>query len=362
MLLVKVEWYYPDYTRVRHDPENGTYSYLHIVPFKNREESVTFPISYKRVNSSGTLPFEGRINASRVLSEGKYRFDIILSIDKSLEHRTIPKRLVTSLSTRRGMLLSLLKDVHSVDVCFVFTSDHSYPKVGLWAHRAVLSKIKVFEELILEATKALEATKESQATKSASSERDQESADTSHQQTGKEKTPEEPSILTIQVDKFPLATMCSLLYYIYSGEVQLSIPSSQFAISKAESAIVLYDTNGKTRESIRWDPLSADSAWKLKDVSWEELGLAAEHYGLAELRTLCEKEIIEVMDETNAIDILFNVGYHIEAVKKKALSFIVEHMESLSVGNSNPFERFRDHPGCHDMLVEVILAKTAKKA
>jgi hypothetical protein len=298
-----------------------------------------------------------------VISGAQYRFDIVLSASKDLAHRTIPKGFQSTISSEREILLSLLKDIHSVDVCFVFTSDQSYPKVGLWAHRTILSRHKVFEELILKATKALETTKES--TKVASSERGQD-AGGPKEPTGKEEEEEETlgesSILTIPIDKFSLATMCSILYYIYSGQVQVSITPGQFAISKSDSALVLYDTKGKTRESVRWDPFSADSAWKLKDVTWQELGLAAGFYGLEEMRTLCEEEIVQVMDETNAVDILFNVGYHVEKVKLQAVDFIAEHMELLFVGKNNPFDRFRDHPGCHDMFVEVFQAKAAKAA
>ncbi|KAK3806297.1 MAG: hypothetical protein J3Q66DRAFT_392930, partial [Benniella sp.] len=268
LLDVKVGWYRYDVNSYRHIPDGGAYAFMHIIPHKNQEISTT---SASFQNSNGTQSVTGSIFASKVIFGTQYRFDIVLSASKDLAHRTIPKSLLFSVSSGREILLSLLKDVHSVDVCFVFTSDQSYPKVGLWAHRTILSRHKVFEELILKATKALETTKES--TKVASPERGQDAGDP-REPTGKEEeeTSGEPSILTIPIDKFSLATMCSILYYIYSGQVQLSITPSQFAISKSESALVLYDSKGKTRESIRWDPFSADSAWKLKDVTWQELG------------------------------------------------------------------------------------------
>ncbi|KAF9365342.1 hypothetical protein BGX34_010382 [Mortierella sp. NVP85] len=317
-LSVKVDWY--RYGSNYHAPEdNKVYAFMHIVPHGNAEDIATTSISFQ--NSSGSSP--------------------------------------------RDMLLSLLKDVHSVDTCFVFTSDKTYPKVGLWAHRAILSRHKVFEKLILEATNGLKTTNGLESTKTNPTD-DVEQGDAKKPSTSspsaKDETSGMSSILTIQVDKFTLATMCSVLYFIYAGEVQLSIVPSQFAISKAESALVLYDTQGKTRESVRWDPLSADSAWKLKDVTWQELGLAAEFYGLGELGTLCEKEVSEMLNESNAIDILFNVGCHAAKVKKQAVDYIAEHMGSLFVGDGNPFEAFRDHPACHDMLVEVLRVKATKKA
>ncbi|KAG0214266.1 hypothetical protein BGX33_002288 [Mortierella sp. NVP41] len=41
-----------------------------------------------------------------------------------------------------------LKDPHSVDVCFVFPDDKTFPNHGLWAHRLVLSRNKVFVKMI----------------------------------------------------------------------------------------------------------------------------------------------------------------------------------------------------------------------
>ena len=301
---------------------------------------------------------------SEVLLNDQYQFDVVMSIKKDLSYRTTPKSILSTISTGREILLSFLKDVHSVDVCFIFTSDQSYPNVGLWAHRVMLSRIKAFKELIQKATEAIETTKESQTTKVVSPERDQDEADDPGQPTVREEeeTSGEPSILTIPIDKFSLATMCSVLYYIYSGEVQLSNFPNLFAISKAESSLALYNSQGRTRESVRWNRLSTDTDWKLKDVTWIELGFAAEFFELGELETLCEKEVDKMLNESNAIDILFNVGCQSEKVKKQAMNFIVGHMESLFAGKNNPFEHFRDHPGCHDMLVEVIQAKFAKNA
>ncbi|KAF9365343.1 hypothetical protein BGX34_010383 [Mortierella sp. NVP85] len=349
---------------------------MHIVPRGNAEDIVTTSVNFS--NPYGLSSVYGSILANKVLSEDKYRFDIVISNSKDLAHRSTPKILPppaplppsactsASMCARRDMLLSLLKDVHSVDVCFVFPSDKTYPMAGLWAHRTILSRHKVFEELILEATEALGATNGSQGTKSTlEQDGDEEKSvkpSTSSSSSAKEESSGMPSILTIQVDKFSLATMCSILYFIYAGEVQLSIAPSQFAISKAESVLVFYDTQGKTRQSVRWDPLSTDSAWKLKDVTWQELGLAAEFYGLGELGAICEKEIAEMLSASNAVDILFNVGCHSEKVKKKAVDYIAEHMGSLFVGEGNPFESFRDHPACLDMVIEVLRVKATKKA
>ncbi|KAK3806304.1 MAG: hypothetical protein J3Q66DRAFT_407021 [Benniella sp.] len=343
-LSVKVGWYSFNTSSYRHVPEGGTYAYtfMHIVPRGNGEETATTSITFRNISGTASV-----------------------SDCKDLAHRSTPKNLSSVVSTKRDMLLSLLKDVHSVDTCFVFTSDKTYPKVGLWAHRAILSRYKVFEELILETTRGLKTISGPESTKTYTTDEDEEQEEAKEPSTpsssGKDETSAMSSILTIQVDKFTLATMCSVLYFIYAGDVQLSIAPSQFAISKAESTLVLYDTQGKTRESVRWDPLSTDSAWKLKDVTWQELGLAAEFYGLGELGTLCEKEVSEMLNESNAIDILFNVGCHSEKVKQ-VLDYIVEHMGSLFVGDNNPFEAFRDHPACHDMLIEVLRVKATKKA
>jgi hypothetical protein len=253
-------------------------------------------------------------------------------------------------------MLSLLKDVHSVDTCFIFTSDKSCSNLGLWAHSAILSHYKGFDELIKKATRA--ASPE-QASKS------EDSLDKSASIQPASDMAESlcvPTSLTIEIKGFSLATMCSILYYIYTGEARILVNTDQYAISKAESTLVLHDSMGKARESVRWDPLDVDSSWKLKDVTWEELCLAAEYYGLDELQTRCEKEVLQLMDKSNVVDILFHVGLHVKEVKTQALKFIAEQMDSLFVDGNDPFESFKDHPKCHEMLVEVMRLNATKKA
>ncbi|KAF9361770.1 hypothetical protein BGX34_006922, partial [Mortierella sp. NVP85] len=187
-LSVKVEWYHKDIDKGRHVPEGGFYYYyMHIIPHSNSEQnSITYYTGFRHI--SGTQSVTGSINVFEVLLNDQYQFDVVMSAN-----------------------------VHSVDVCFVFTSDQSYSNVGLWAHRVMLSRIKVFKELILKATEAIETTKESRTTKAVSLE---DEADDPGQSTVKEEeeTSGESSILTIPIDKFSLATMCSILYYIYSGQ------------------------------------------------------------------------------------------------------------------------------------------------
>lgn len=169
----------------------------------------------------------------------------------------------------------------------------------------------------------------------------------------------------IKVEKFSLATFCALLYYIYTDEVHLAIDTDRFAISAGEGSLVWRDpTTGKTRDSVRWHPTDRTSPWKLKDVTWNELLEAADHYGISNLRANCLRKVISGMSNSNVVEILFSKSVSGVEVRQAAMEYIVEYWGSIfQKGNDgsdevDPFAAYKGHEDCHDVLIELMHMKS----
>ncbi|KAI1314584.1 hypothetical protein EDD11_001967 [Mortierella claussenii] len=330
------------------------YKYMHLVPHKGNKSPTTTTVNTTS-SLQGQSSVRGTIPAKNVITNDRYFFDIVFS---SIEKPEMIARFSEVISKNRDIMLTLLKDIQSVDVCFVFESDKTYSNFGLWGHRAILSRYKLFAAAIQEATKnATKAAKNATETTSAASSDTDTEATAASCTAGRD---DSPAVLTIPVKSFSLATFSVLLRYIYSGEVTLIPDLTKHAISITKSALILYNTQGTTRESIQWNPLDPESPWKLKDVAWEDLVLAAEFYGVTDMQTCCEQAVIDAMDEHNAVETLFNIGCCSAEVKEKAMTFIVTNISSLIGKEKDPFASFRDHPQCHDFMMEIMRRRLEK--
>ncbi|KAG0347276.1 hypothetical protein BGZ54_004951, partial [Gamsiella multidivaricata] len=142
--------------------------------------------------------------------------------------------------------------------------------------------------------------------------------------------------------------------------IERSADASKHAICTSESQLVSQTLRGAKpqQESIRWSPLESESPWKFKDVTWEELLVAADYYGVTDLRTRCEQAVIDEINQSNALQTLFTIGCSFEKVKESALDYLVENMATLVVdGGSDPFEPYETHPKCHSFMLELMRGK-----
>ncbi|KAF9136405.1 hypothetical protein BGX30_011245 [Mortierella sp. GBA39] len=317
--------------------------------------------------------YKGTFEAEKVIKDGKYDFEIVFCTGNGLFRKPTPP----SPPKNMDIIPLLLKDANSVDVCFTFTSDKVYSNVGLWAHRVVLARHKVFAKLLqqqdeLQSLVASTAKAENEKGKAAELESDAESTCT----VSADGSPTPSSIaaagdtrsLVIKVDKFSLATVCALLYYVYTDEVHLAIDTDRFAISSSEGSLVWSDpTTGKTRDSVRWHPTDCNSPWKLKDVTWDELLEAADYYGITDLRANCVEKVISGMNQSNVVGTLFSKSVNRVEVRQAAMEFIVKHWGSIfqkgknGRGGVDPFAAYRGHEECHEVLIELMHMK-AKSA
>lgn len=215
----------------------------------------------------------------RLQQGSQYAFYVVISRSselKSLFHVPKSKQMdpITEATKNMGanqasdMLLRLLRDIHLVETQFVFTSDKSYAGIGLWAHRAVLSKHLIFDYLIKQAVKDHATSSETES---------------------------EFSPLTITISGVSLATFCVLLMFMYTNKIERTIDPNKFALSKPHASLVIHDTAGQIKSSFRWHPLDLNSPWHFKEVSWEELLLGAVLFGIDNLRVLCEDALKEAI-------------------------------------------------------------------
>ncbi|KAG0371762.1 hypothetical protein BGX24_001235 [Mortierella sp. AD032] len=353
-LTVSVNW-----TRNQHQ-DITNYTWMTIIPHSSHHSIRETNFSSATL-TGGQMVQCGVIEITKVVDDGMYRFDIVISTAKE-----IARKLSPSPSKSCEIIPLLLKDPHSVDICFTFTSDKAYSKIGLWAHRVVLSRCKFFAQLIekvdsqrLLFSKAEDNNKDKvrQSAPEVKAESDDESTRTITTDPSPA-SPMDSRVIMIKVDNFSLATFCALLHFIYMDQVELSVDTGRFVLSVTEGSLAWCDSNGKIRDAICWPSLDQGSPWKLKDVTWDELLEAADYYGVSELRTHCLNGTLMGLNEHNAVRLVFSCD---AVVKRMAMRFIVDNMDTFfKKGNGDPFAAYKDHPDCHEVLVELIALKAQK--
>ncbi|KAF9899099.1 hypothetical protein BX616_003284 [Lobosporangium transversale] len=294
---------------------------------------------------------KAKISRKDVLMDGQLCFDIVITTRPETEVVDQPSSTSSTLSISKyqKIMLTLLKDVNSVDLCFVFKTDKTCSNVALWAHSSILSRYPTFDSIIQEAIGLNSLFLHSD------DEKGNDTSPNSHLTAR-----EYGDVLVQPVSETSMATMCSLLLYIYTDEINLSIDTKRHAISRTESTLTVVDMMGQGKRSMAWHPLDSDSQYKFKDVTWAELLIAAEKYGVTDLQSHCEKKVIATIKNSNAIEVLFNLGTRFKTIKTAALGHIVGNMTVLFSEGRDPFAPYVHHPDCHTLLIEVLQNKAKK--
>ncbi|KAG0280792.1 hypothetical protein BGZ96_001421 [Linnemannia gamsii] len=340
------------------------YTTMHIVPHSKNSSIRETGVNYSHL--SGGHWIECVIDIDKVADDGMYRFDIVFSTTKEIARKVASPPLKS-----REIITLLLKDPNTVDVCFTFSSDKAHPHIGLWAHRVVLSRFKVFAQLFEKEdshqrlmTKVDSDKDKKKATTTVKAESDTEPARTIANDPSSPAPSIDSRAIMIKVDKFPLATFCALLYYIYMDEIDLSVDTNRFVISVSEAgSLVWRDAEDNIQDHhhpvpVHWPPLDQSSSWKLKDVAWDELLEAADFYGVSELRSHCLTGALNGLNEHNAVRLVFSCD---EDVKRMAMRYIVDKAETFfEKGKQDPFLAYKEHPDCHEVLVELMQMKAKK--
>ncbi|KAG0292541.1 hypothetical protein BGZ96_004024 [Linnemannia gamsii] len=290
------------------------------------------------------------------------------------------------------LILTLLKDPASVDVAFMFTSDDAFSGVGLWAHSAILSRYMVFEELIQHGKTIQSSSIRIQGKSGVDGldvkvniDSDSDSCCTLGRGGGGGggggDTPADLALpaatvashydraIVIKVDKVSLKTMCVLLYYIYTdGIIDRSVKLGRFAISRrvvidptdddSDAPMLWCDTEGRFDGLYDWNPLENGSPWILRDVNWHELLEVATLFQLSDLQALCRVGVIDGINESNAVDILFSNSAAIDPeIKEAALATIVKNMGTILDKDKDPFLPYRKQLDFSDVLIQIMRLK-----
>lgn len=248
----------------------------------------------------------------------------------------------------------LLKDTHSVDACLIVSDPCLNMELGLWAHRAILGRYRRF----LERTEADSERIPSVRVKAEPGDEEYLTSSTSLRPFHRYHDDSSP-VVTICVKRHSLATLCVLLRYIYTEELELTADRSMHVIHKTLRFLSTGSNFGVQRDEalVDWTPLDSCAVWQRKEVTWQELLVAVDYYGVVKLQALCEDAIIDSFQEDNVVDILFLIGCSFEIIKEAALDFIADHLLELKVEDKDIFKSYKEHPQCHDMWHDVVRRK-----
>ncbi|KAF9088240.1 hypothetical protein BGX29_000385 [Mortierella sp. GBA35] len=352
LLEVSVVW-----SRKR-DNDVNNYHWMHIVHLSGRGSIARTPINPEDLRDGCSIQCD--CVASEVTHGDAYVFDVVFTQVKEIKTPTLHP------FKNHDLFPLLLRDISSVDVCFAFAMDDGRtPPVRLWAHRVVLSRHKVFDKLIADEEARLYLmhnaslhTKESDVKYDSALDNILDD-DGLFNDTIAASNPSSPARtlvepLVIKIEDFSFATMSALLYYIYTDKIDLSIDPTRFAIStaKEDSSIGRHPAD-KHHHAIVWHPLADHSPWRLKDVTWDNLMEATDYYGISDLHSICRTKVVERINESSVFRTLFRNSAGDPTVKKAAMEFINNNLDSMFGNGQDPFALYRDDPVCHDVLIEL---------
>ncbi|KAF9366596.1 hypothetical protein BGX34_000616 [Mortierella sp. NVP85] len=266
----------------------------------------------------------------------KYAFYLVLSTSQSLPVVFMTSSVPESTSFKRMFpelhqtMLRLLKDPASVNVAFVFTIHNCQRKVALWANRTILDKHLRLQELFSAA---------------------------SHKPT------------MIPIEGISLTTFCVLLKYLYTEDLDLTVDPSQYLMCdmdqfKDERSVDSISSSEVLNKTLKeYNAAQFYATWNVKDkVTWSDLFLAADRFEITDLRKQCLDNLLVSVDKSNAMEILFGVGMCFrKEIREPVMKFISEHLDDVfSLETQDPFKRFADHEGCHEVMLELLRLSRAK--
>ncbi|KAG0006206.1 hypothetical protein BGZ79_006900 [Entomortierella chlamydospora] len=226
----------------------------------------------------------GAVEVSKVLRNGMYSFDIILSTIPQLPK---PPEFPADPSKDYGNMMTLLKDIDTANVCFIVESGNTPSRVP-WAHKCILEKYTKLAEII-------------QAASTTSKGR------------------------------------------VNMEESMVSCPSTLVPRWPEQ---LKYSADRHSPNSLL--------PWRYRHIDWQDLLPAADYFGISDLRVRCEQAVIGSIEESNVMQILFSFGDRYEDIKEATLKYIVRNMALLIHGDKDPFEPYKSHASCYDILVEVM--------
>ncbi|KAF9313518.1 hypothetical protein BG003_005092 [Podila horticola] len=244
-------------------------------------------------------------------------------------------------------IASLMRDIRTMDIALTFGINGGARNVALWAHRSVLEQEPGLAKL-LNKLKDIEGP-------SAGSLAD-------------------AGVQSYHVTEYPLDAYCALIRFLYSGKIEVQVDLNDFAIGSPpnnpftllckERPVVdgLFSSTASTGSDPLLDTKAVVATPKERSTTFGELFQLADCYEVQDLRGHCRTRIIESMNETNAMSILFGFAYRFEDLKTVVLKFVVDHLNKMYAGDKDPFEDYKEHPERSTLLADMLKLKFKNSA
>ncbi|KAI9236348.1 MAG: hypothetical protein BYD32DRAFT_462624 [Podila humilis] len=284
------------------------------------------------------IPLAAKVNMAAVQIKERLEFDILLSTCISTVQIPRPKSAVTRL---KYVMASLMGDIATTNMAFTFGYNGSARNIAIWAHQSILQQIPSFHSLISK-LKDFESDPFNSGALS--------------------------SVKTAHVTEYSLEAYCALIRYIYCDTIDLHInldhfpigraPTKPFSISCKERLVIdgpFWPTVpvSKRPPSTRPSPDNVDLHHHL-DATWEELFQLADCYQVEVLRAYCQEQIVDGLDSSTVLDVLFRYAYRYPDLKESVLEFVANSITELYAKSKDPFAAYAEHPHRHELMSEAL--------
>ncbi|KAG0339855.1 hypothetical protein BG000_001198 [Podila horticola] len=285
------------------------------------------------------VPLTIQVDMASVKIDRRLDFDIVLSTWAELYHvpnpkvsqtgaKKKPKRDEKAVSKLKEAMSPLLKDISTMNMAFTFGLNGSARNVALWAHQSILSQQPSIAALIKK-LKDVEAFS---------------------------------GVKSTHVTEYSLEAYCAVVRYLYTNEIQLEVDLDDFAIGCPPNKPLsgscknrptidgLFDSQGSSSTNIE----SGEAAKPRLVAEWSDLFQIADCYEVTKLREHCLEKIVETLDTSTALDVLFGFAYRYPDLKVIVLQYVADNMSSLYAASQDPFADFEGHSERQALLAEVL--------
>ncbi|KAG0100469.1 hypothetical protein BGZ93_000557 [Podila epicladia] len=271
--------------------------------------------------------------------QDRLEFDILLSSCVSTTHTLKNPSAERKLSRLEHVAASFMYDIDTTNMAFTFGYNGSARNVALWTHQSVLQLHPTFNTLIGKIKDIEDESTRPEAV------------------TGYK---------TIHVTKYTLESYCALIRYLYCNSIDLHINLDDFPIGQPPTCP--FSPSCKNRLMVDgplWPTVPtatrphSDTGIHGHDhhhlkTTWEELFQLADFYQIAELRAHCQERIIDALDSSTVLDVLFRYAYRYPDLKERVLAFASKIMAELYARSKDPFAAYAEHPERHELMAEAL--------